>query len=76
MEGEKLITQTIENRLEMLKALRAKLAYTIDNSESGRDIAALSKQLREVALEIDGLEEPQQKAVKTPLELIRAKHVS
>lgn len=41
------------NRKKMLIALRDKIAATIENSESGRDIAALSKQIREVTAELD-----------------------
>lgn len=45
------------DQLTLLIALRAKLAETLQNSKSGRDIAALSKQLREVAEQIKALEE-------------------
>lgn len=38
--------------LETLRALRHKLAETIDKSESGRDIAALSRQLQMVMAQI------------------------
>lgn len=36
------------NRLDTLVALRNRLAEEIDNSTSGRDIAALSRQLTDV----------------------------
>lgn len=44
------------NRLETLRKLRDKLASTIDISESGRDIAALSRQLTSVLEQISELE--------------------
>lgn len=43
------------SRRKTLIALRDCLAKTIDSTESGRDIAALSKRLMEVEKEIDGL---------------------
>ena len=48
-----------QNRLEMLKALQLKIASTIDSTNSGRDIASLSKQLREISEEIETLEQLQ-----------------
>ena len=44
------------NRLETLRKLRDKLAATIDVSDSGRDIAALSRQLTSVMEQIAELE--------------------
>lgn len=44
------------DELETLRALRHKIADTIDTSKSGRDIAALSKQLREIITRISDLE--------------------
>lgn len=41
-----------------LIALRDKIAATIENCESGRDIAANSKRLMEVMAEIDELPDP------------------
>lgn len=46
-----------------LIALRDKLAETIENCESGRDMAANSKRLMEVMAELEALPDPQ--AVKT-----------
>ena len=43
------------NRRETLEALRDKLAYTIENTESGRDVAALSRRLMDVIAELDAL---------------------
>lgn len=43
------------DRRKTLEALRDKLAYTIEHTESGRDIAALSKRLLEVCAELDTL---------------------
>jgi Fe-S cluster assembly ATPase SufC len=44
-----------ENDLETLIALRQKLAQTLDESKSGRDIAALTRQLRFIMQEIEDL---------------------
>lgn len=54
MSGEMKIVDTLKkgDKLATLKALQNKIARTIDESKSGRDIAALSKQLREVTEEI------------------------
>jgi len=46
------------SKRETLIALRDKIAETIDNCESGRDMAANSKRLMEVMAEIDALPEP------------------
>lgn len=46
------------NRRETLVALRDRIAATIDNCESGRDMAALSKRLVEVMNEIESLPDP------------------
>ena len=51
------------SEIDTLKALRLKLAITIDESKSGRDIAALSKQLREVNEKIKILETDNQDAL-------------
>lgn len=40
---------------EALEALRDKLAQSIENTESGRDVAALSRRLIEVMRELDQL---------------------
>ena len=44
------------NRLETLKALRQKVAEAISKSKSGRDIAALSRQLQIIMVEIEEIE--------------------
>jgi replicative DNA helicase len=41
------------DRIAVLEALASKIATAIDESSSGRDIAALSKQLRDTLNEID-----------------------
>ena len=46
------------NRRETLEALRDKLADSVQNCESGRDVAALSKRLMEVMSELDALPKP------------------
>ena len=64
------------DRLETLRALRHKVAETISKSESGRDIAALSRQLREVMAEIEECSNGAPEDVKenlTVLEMVRAK---
>lgn len=45
------------DRRETLEALRDKLAASIQDCESGRDVAALSKRLMEVMAELDALPE-------------------
>lgn len=54
------------NRRAALLALRDSIARAIDGTDSGRDIAALSKRLMEVMEEIDSLPDP--KAKGSPLE--------
>ena len=44
------------DKLTLLKALRDKLAETLQESRSSRDIAALTKRLVDVAAEIEELE--------------------
>ena len=44
-----------------LIALRDKLAETIENCESGRDMAANSKRLMEVMAELEALPDPEAK---------------
>ena len=46
------------NKRDTLIALRDKLAETIDNCESGRDMAANSKRLMEVMAELENLPDP------------------
>lgn len=43
------------NRRKTLETLRDKLAMTIEGTESGRDMAALTRRLLEVINELDGL---------------------
>lgn len=44
------------NRLSTLKALRSKIASAIDDTTSGRDIAALSLRLMDIIDQINDLE--------------------
>ena len=53
------------SKRETLEALRDKIADSIQNCESGRDVAALSKRLMEVMNEIDALPKPKK---DSPLE--------
>lgn len=46
------------DRRMTLEALRDKLAASIQDCESGRDVAALSKRLMEVMGELDALPQP------------------
>lgn len=46
------------DRRQTLIALRNSLAETIDDCESGRDMAALSKRLMEVMAELDTIPNP------------------
>lgn len=48
------------NDLDTLKALRRKIARTLDETTSGRDIAALSRQLQIVLQQINELEAAQE----------------
>lgn len=46
-----------------LIALRDILAYTIQNCESGRDMASNTKRLMEVMAELESLPDPKQKTI-------------
>lgn len=59
------------DRRDALVALRDKIAATIDGTDSGRDIAALSKRLMEVMREIDALPDPEAEA--SPLDATKRK---
>ena len=50
------------SRRETLEALRDKIADSIQNCESGRDVAALSKRLMEVMGELDALPKPKKES--------------
>ena len=50
------------NRRETLEALRDKIAASIADCESGRDVAALSKRLMEVMGELDALPKPKKES--------------
>ena len=59
------------DELALNKALRHKLAKMIDESKSGRDVAALTRRLQQVAERIDYLEKAQKRTSKeTPLSKI------
>ena len=74
MENTIKIIDTLENsELTTLKALQRKIAATIDESKSGRDIAALSRQLREVTKRIAELKEIENEG-ETVLDIVRRKH--
>lgn len=76
-----MVKNTIEktaekgNTLETLIALRQKIAKTLDTTNSGRDIAALSRQLQLILTQIDELQkEKHPEEGETVLEMIRKKH--
>ena len=58
------------DRYATLVAMRDKIAETIDGTESGRDIAALTKRLAEVMAEIDAIPKDEQ---LSPLQRARGK---
>lgn len=51
------------DKRETLIALRDRIAETIDNCESGRDMAANSKRLMEVISELETLPDPGEKKI-------------
>lgn len=59
------------DRRAALVALRDSIAATIDGTDSGRDIAALSKRLMEVMAQIDALPDPEAEA--SPLDAAKRK---
>lgn len=60
------------NKRASLIALRDKIAATIETTDSGRDIAALSKRLMEVMNEIDATPDASKESA-TPMGRRRAK---
>jgi len=61
------------NRLETLKVLLRKVAQALEMSESGRDIAALARQMQIIMSEIEALEA--EESAKSPeLTEIISKH--
>ena len=61
-------------RLDVLIALQRQLAAALDESSSGRDIAALSRQLREVTSEIEAAQREIPRAKITALDEILMRH--
>lgn len=80
MAGQyKTVLSATENgsRLEALMALRRKVSKTIDGTSSGRDIASLSKQLREILAEIEAIKkgtDTEEREQKNVLEIVRIRH--
>lgn len=72
MPEAKTLTEAARSnsRRDTLIALRDKLAAAIDECESGRDIAALSKRLMEVMGELDSIPDPNSQT-KNPAQLAR-----
>lgn len=56
-----------------LIALRDKIAMTIENCESGRDMAANTKRLMEVIAELEALPNPEEKKISKH-DRLKAKH--
>lgn len=63
-----------KSKLDVLMALRDSIAKTIDDCESGRDMASLSKRLMEVIDEIEEIKASESPEPKNPLEEAQAKH--
>lgn len=61
------------NKRDTLIALRDKLAETIQNCDSGRDMASNSKRLMEVMAELESLPDPSEKKVSKH-ERLKQKH--
>ena len=61
------------SEIDTLLVLRRKIAKTIDESKSGRDIASLSRQLREINGQITELQETRREG-ETVLDEIIRKH--
>lgn len=59
MKDTRTLTEIVaeNDELQTLKALQLKVAQTLDNTTSARDIAALVKQLRELTEKIKQLDE-------------------
>ena len=61
------VAAATEDRLEVLRALRDRLACAIDATDSARDLAPLSARMTEVLAEIGKLEKPKTPEVESPL---------
>lgn len=62
------------DKRKTLIALRDKLAETIDNCDSGRDMAANSKRLMEVMAELEALPDPYAQVVISKHDRLKQKH--
>ena len=62
------------DKRKTLIALRDKLAETIDNCDSGRDMAANSKRLMEVMAELEALPDPDAQVVVSKHDRLKQKH--
>ena len=63
------------DKRETLIALRDILAQTIQNCESGRDMASNTKRLMEVMAELETMPDPKEKKVSKH-DRLKAKHVN
>lgn len=62
------------DKRKTLIALRDKLAETIDNCDSGRDMAANSKRLMEVMAELESLPDPDAPVIVSKHDKLKQKH--
>lgn len=62
------------DKRKTLIALRDKLAETIDNCDSGRDMAANSKRLMEVMAELEQLPDPDAQVIVSKHDRLKQKH--
>lgn len=62
------------DKRKTLIALRDKLAETIDNCDSGRDMAANSKRLMEVMAELESFPDPDAQVVVSKHDRLKQKH--
>ena len=62
------------DKRKTLIALRDKLAETIDNCDSGRDLAENSKRLMEVMAELEALPDPDAQVVISKHDRLKQKH--
>lgn len=75
-KDEKTLVEAVENgdRLEMHECLLRKIADQLGCTDSGRDVAALSKQFVDVSEKIEGIKKNRpDKGRRTPLDSIRGK---
>ena len=60
------------DRRKLLVAMRDRLAYMLDKTDSGRDVAAIARNLNIISKELDGMPDPDADAAD-PVERMRKK---